>query len=49
MKLLGLIGGTGWISTAEYYRLINELVNKNLSQEKAPCQHKATILMNKTP
>ncbi len=30
MKTLGLIGGTGWISTAEYYRLINELVNKKL-------------------
>ena len=30
MKTLGLIGGTGWISTAEYYRLINEMVNKKL-------------------
>ena len=30
MKTLGLIGGTGWISTAEYYRLINEMVNEKL-------------------
>jgi len=27
MKVLGLIGGTGWISSAEYYRIINEEVN----------------------
>jgi aspartate racemase len=30
MKKIGLIGGTGWISTAEYYRLINEMVNAEL-------------------
>jgi aspartate racemase len=30
MKKIGLIGGTGWISTAEYYRLINEMVNARL-------------------
>jgi aspartate racemase len=30
MKLLGLIGGTGWPSTLEYYRMINEGVNKHL-------------------
>ncbi|MCX6233892.1 MAG: aspartate/glutamate racemase family protein [Bacteroidetes bacterium] len=30
MKTLGLIGGTGYISTVEYYRLINEGVNKKL-------------------
>ncbi len=23
MKTIGLIGGTGWVSTLEYYRLIN--------------------------
>jgi aspartate racemase len=27
MKTIGLIGGTGWVSTAEYYRLINEITN----------------------
>ena len=30
MKLLGLIGGISWISTVEYYRLINEGVNEQL-------------------
>lgn len=30
MKTIGLIGGTGWISTAEYYRLINEKINLKL-------------------
>ncbi|MBM4159666.1 MAG: amino acid racemase [Ignavibacteria bacterium] len=28
MKTIGLVGGTGWISTAEYYRIINEEVNR---------------------
>lgn len=28
MKTIGLIGGTGWVSTLEYYRLINEETNK---------------------
>ncbi len=28
MKTIGLVGGTGWISSAEYYRIINEEVNK---------------------
>lgn len=28
MKTIGLVGGTGWISSAEYYRLINEETNK---------------------
>jgi aspartate racemase len=31
MKTIGLIGGTGWVSSVEYYRLINEGVNKRLS------------------
>ena len=26
-KIIGMIGGTGWASTMEYYRLINEKVN----------------------
>lgn len=30
MKRIGLIGGLSWHSTAEYYRLINEEVNKRL-------------------
>ena len=30
MKTIGLIGGTGWVSTLEYYRLINLEVNKQL-------------------
>jgi aspartate racemase len=30
MKTLGLIGGISWLSTAEYYRLINEGVNARL-------------------
>ena len=28
MKTIGLVGGTGWISTVDYYRIINETVNK---------------------
>lgn len=30
MKTIGLIGGTGWVSTLEYYRIINEETNKQL-------------------
>ena len=30
MKIIGLIGGISWYSTADYYRLLNELVNKEL-------------------
>lgn len=30
MKTIGLIGGTGWVSTLEYYRLINKETNKRL-------------------
>lgn len=28
MKTIGLIGGTGWVSTIEYYRIINKEFNK---------------------
>ena len=28
--LIGMIGGTGWASTVEYYRLLNEKVNERL-------------------
>src|SRR5215208_1710900 len=30
MKTLGLIGGTTWLSTVDYYRLLNEGVNDRL-------------------
>jgi aspartate racemase len=30
MKTLGLIGGISWVSTAEYYKLINEGTNQEL-------------------
>lgn len=30
MKTIGLIGGTGWVSTLEYYRLLNIEVNNKL-------------------
>jgi aspartate racemase len=30
MKKIGLIGGTGWVSTREYYRIINETINERL-------------------
>src|SRR5881409_1483099 len=30
MKMLGLVGGTSWVSTIDYYRLLNELVNERL-------------------
>jgi aspartate racemase len=30
MKTLGLIGGTSWVSTVEYYRIINHEINMRL-------------------
>jgi aspartate racemase len=30
LKTLGLIGGTTWLSTIDYYRIINQLVNERL-------------------
>ena len=30
MKIVGLVGGTGWISTADYYRYINQETNRRL-------------------
>ena len=30
MKTIGMIGGTGWPSTLEYYRIINQETNKRL-------------------
>ncbi len=38
MKTIGLIGGTGWVSTVEYYKQINEGINKALGgMEFANC------------
>ena len=33
MKTIGLVGGTGWVSTLDYYRYFNELVFKNTDEE----------------
>ncbi|SNR70519.1 aspartate/glutamate racemase family protein [Lutibacter flavus] len=30
MKILGLIGGTSWVSTVDYYKLINQGINEQL-------------------
>jgi len=30
MKIIGMIGGTGWLSTQEYYRIINQETNRRL-------------------
>ncbi len=35
MKTLGLVGGTGWVSTVEYYRLLNEGVQSRLGGHEA--------------
>lgn len=35
MKTIGLIGGTGWVSTIDYYRHINEETNKLLGGHNA--------------
>jgi aspartate racemase len=40
MKTIGLIGGLTYVSTLEYYRLLNELVN-----EKAGGSEAAEIIM----
>ncbi|MFD0862911.1 aspartate/glutamate racemase family protein [Sungkyunkwania multivorans] len=36
MKTLGMIGGTSWHSTIVYYRLINELVGKEIGTQGNP-------------
>ena len=41
MKTIGLIGGLTWYSTLEYYRLLNELMNKQLGGN-----HAAKIILN---
>src|SRR5688572_6790666 len=30
MKTIGLVGGASWVSSLDYYRLLNELVNRRL-------------------
>ena len=35
MKTLGLIGGTSWISTVDYYRYINQLINERVGGVEA--------------
>jgi aspartate racemase len=35
MKTIGLIGGTSWVSTVEYYKNINRLVNERLGKLNA--------------
>jgi aspartate racemase len=40
MKIIGIIGGVSWVSSIEYYRLMNEMVNKQLGG-----LHSAKILM----
>ncbi|MEI6093424.1 MAG: amino acid racemase, partial [bacterium] len=40
MKTIGIIGGVSWVSSNEYYRLMNEMV-----QEKLGGLHSAKILM----
>lgn len=35
MKTLGLIGGLSWFSTAEYYRIINQLTNDRLGDSNS--------------
>jgi aspartate racemase len=41
IKTIGLIGGTSWVSTVEYYRIMNRLVNERLGG-----LHSASILMH---
>src|SRR3954471_3860892 len=35
MKTIGLIGGTSWVSTIDYYRLINQLTHEKLGASNA--------------
>lgn len=36
MKTIGLIGGTGWVSTQDYYKKINKIVNEKLGGLQFP-------------
>ena len=35
MKTIGLIGGLTWLSTLDYYRLLNQMVNEKLGGAEA--------------
>jgi len=35
MKTIGLIGGTSWVSTIDYYRLMNQLTHEKLGHSNA--------------
>lgn len=35
MKTIGIVGGTSWVSTLDYYRIINEQVNLRLGGDEA--------------
>ena len=41
MKTIGLLGGTSWVSTIEYYKLLNQIVVEKLGK-----QHSAKIVLN---
>ncbi len=41
MKTIGIVGGLTWYSTAEYYRMLNELMNQRLGGN-----HAAKIILN---
>ncbi len=41
MKTIGIVGGITWYSTLDYYRMLNELVNKRLGGV-----HSAKIILN---
>src|SRR5687768_18177253 len=41
MKTIGLIGGLNWVSTIDYYRLLNQMVNDRLGGDNS-----ARILMH---
>lgn len=40
MKTIGIIGGTTWVSTLDYYKLLNQKVNRKLGKN-----HSARILL----
>lgn len=46
MKLLGIIGGMSWTSTAEYYRLLNEGVAARLNGGGLGGLHSAQVLLH---
>ncbi len=48
MKTIGIIGGISWISTAEYYRLLNEMVNKELGGVILPVLFYIQLILKKS-